>query len=375
MRLLFFIRSLNVGGTERQLAMLAPQLAARGHDVHVVLLYGGGAMTRDVAAQGVVIHDLGKSGRWDLAVSTTRLVRLVRRVAPDIIYSLLTTQTMLMGLLKPLLGPVRLVAGVRTSDNDMAHYDPVARLCARVEPILSRADLIICNARAGRAAALGMGFPDDRTIVVPNGFDVDALVRNEAVGAKVRAEWGFDAASPVVGIVARLDPIKDHAGFLRAAALAATKNPALRFAVIGEGTPDYETALRQQAAHSGLQDKVAFIGLRRDIAAVYSALDIGTLCSSSGEGFPNVIGEGMACGVPQVATDVGDARWIIGDTGIVVPRADAEALAQGWLTLTVRLAAEGDHLRALARARITQSFSRDRLVQRTEAALADLAGC
>ena len=125
-------------------------------------------------------------------------------------------------------------------------------------------------------------------------------------------------------------------------------------------------------AHSlGLADRVIWAGEIGDVKAAYNAFDIATLPSSFGEGFPNVVGEAMACGIPVVATDVGDVRPIVGGLGEVVIPNDPDQLCAGWDRLRQRLAQEPG-LRDAARGAIVAKYGLDAMVHRNEEVLTRL---
>ncbi len=159
-----------------------------------------------------------------------------------------------------------------------------------------------------------------------------------------------------IGLVARVHPVKDHANFLRAAAQFAAEHTNAVFVLVGDGADQSNPELAGLIDELQLRDKVRLCGRRTDIAAVDNALDIAS-SSSWGEAFPNAIAEAMACGTPCVATDVGDVRDIIGETGVVVPPRDPIALSEGWARLAA-LGAEGRReLGQRARQRIIDRYS------------------
>src|SRR5262249_55975595 len=158
-----------------------------------------------------------------------------------------------------------------------------------------------------RANAAARGFPIDRVAVVPNGIDTDAMRPDAAAGRAQRRQWELPDSAFVIGCVARLDPMKDHTTLINAAAAFARANSDARFVCAGNGSPSYRDALTRLAGSLGLADRMRWVGEIDDVKAAYNAFDIATLPSAFGEGFPNVVGEAMACGVPVVATDVGDA--------------------------------------------------------------------
>jgi glycosyltransferase involved in cell wall biosynthesis len=352
---------------------LATGLAQRGHEVLAVTLGQGGPLASSIV--GARLLPLNKRTRLDNLRVLFALASLLRQNRPQVHYTFLSAPAVLGGLLRPLFPATRLVVGVRATQVDFSHYGHgrAGRIMDRLEArVASRADAVIANSQAGRNDCLKRGIPAQRCHAVPNGIDTDRCRTDRALGSPLRAEWGVTAGQPLVGLVARLDPMKDHPTFLEAAARIATANPQARFVCVGGGPEAYSAQLRQQAEALGLAERLTWTGTRTDMPAVYNALDVLCLASAFGEGFPNVLGEAMASGVPCVTTDVGDAALVVGDTGVVVPKGDPKALAQGILDQLQRLEREQDALRDACRQRIVTEFSVERMVLATEALLQGL---
>jgi glycosyltransferase involved in cell wall biosynthesis len=374
MRVLLSIPSLEPGGAERQFAELARGLAGRGHAVLAVTLGRGGPLAG--ALGGARLAELGKRSRLDNLRVARDLGRLLGEFRPDAHYAFLTAPNVLGALLTYAHSRIPLVMGVRATPVRHAAYRHgiAGRGIEAAERLLSRrAALVIANSGPGRDACLERGFDPARVVVVPNGIDTARLAPDRALGAELRAAWGAAEGPPLVGLVARLDPMKDHAGFLRAAALLAQTRPDARFVCVGGGPEAYATELRALADGLGLGQRLTWAGVRHDMERVYNALDLLCLASAWGEGFPNVLGEAMACGVPCVATDVGDAAMVLGETGVVVPHGRPDTLAAGLAAQLDRLAREGQTLRAACRERIAGRFSVERMVAATEELLLGLA--
>ena len=158
-------------------------------------------------------------------------------------------------------------------------------------------------------------------------------------------------------IIARFDPMKDHQTFLKAASLASESDKDFRFVCVGDGPPGYRAELRDFAAGLGLENRITWAGERRDLPAIYSALDIATLTSAFGEGFPNTVGEAMACGVPCAVTDVGDSAFLMGEAGISVPISQPEAMAAAWKSLAAESPDQRQARARKSRDRIVSNFS------------------
>lgn len=364
MRVMFLASTVSGGGAERQLVQLASGLADLGHAVRVLSFRGGSA-----ARQGVKIVDLGKRGRWDLIGFAYNLVRSVTDFRPDVLHGFLPLPNVLTAWLAPMVDRPKVVWGVRAARLDWSRYEWGSRAAFGLSCLGSiGADLIIANSMAGAAYHRSVGYPADRVVVVPNGIDTDLFSPFPEGREAVRSQWGVAASDRVVGLVGRVDPAKDHLTFLRAVARAREVLPGLQAVCIGGGAVLERERLEVAAVALGLSGVVRWIADVADMRSAYSAIDV--LCLSSvTEGFPNVVGEAMACGVPCVVTDAGDARMIVGDLGVVAPVGDADALAAGVVETLVRWA---ECNRSALRERIVTDFPVHRMVAQTEVHLANL---
>jgi glycosyltransferase involved in cell wall biosynthesis len=373
MRILFAIRGLNVGGAERQLVALARGLRRRGQHVSVAVFYGGGAFEEELCSDGIRVHHLGKRGRWDLLTPLVRLARLARAERPDILHAYMGLANLCSVAVKPLFPGMKVVWGIRTSMDDLRAYDWLGRIGPTLDRIVSPwADAVVTNSQAARRRAIECGVNGSKIAVIPNGIDCDWFRPAPEERAWQRERWGIPEGAVIVGIVARLDPVKDHTTFLRAAARVAAARGDVRFVCVGDGPPGYRRRLEQLASDLGLSARITWSVERKVTRAVYSALDLAVLSSSRGESFPNVVAEAMACGAPCVVSDSGDAPLIVGDTGAVVPPGDPVALSQVILDMLERARSTDEALRARARARIERDYSVELLVSRTEGVLHDI---
>ncbi|MCG8545864.1 MAG: glycosyltransferase, partial [Alphaproteobacteria bacterium] len=239
--------------------------------------------------------------------------------------------------------------------------------------LVQKARLVIFNSFSGYRLAQARGMALGASVVIPNGIDTNAFVRNETVRRDIRHSWRVADGESVVGMIGRFDPMKDHRTFAAAAETLLGRRPNLRFVLAGDGIVPENDRLSALLRDPELSRRVLLLGERADVPAIMAGIDVLCLSSAFGEGFSNVLGEAMASGAPCAATDVGDAKEIIGDTGEVVAPRDPVALAGGVDRLLGRLAQAPDAVRSAARERIVENFSVDRLVVRTEEVLGQSA--
>lgn len=361
---MLLLRSLDRGGAERQAVVLACGLKARGWQVSVACFYAGGALQADLDRAGVPVLDLAKRGRWDVVAFLLRLRRKLRQARP-IVYSWLPTPNLIAVLMKCCCPGLRVVWGVRSSNVDLSRYDWTQRLSFWLERRCAAwADVVIANSESGARLRVANGFPRATMRVVPNGIDTDKFHFDPEGRTRVRSEWHIPDATVLVGLVGRLDPMKDHRGFLRAAALLAARDRRWHFVCVGHGAAEYKAELVALADASGLTDRVTWVAARDDMAAVYSALDIAA-SSSYGEGFANVVAEAMACERPCVVTDVGDSAAIVGKIGSVVPPGQPLALADGIESAWGCVRDAGEDLRAAVRRRVVEHYDVEALIEQS----------
>jgi len=345
------IAGLGVGGAERMLAALVSAPRAAPHRQIVVDLIGGGALAPEIRAAGVEVREIGLSGPLGVPRAIRRLARVCRELRPAAVQTWMYYAD-LLGLWalerSGMRRETRLYWGIRCSDMDQSRYGRALRwTVAASARRAARPDAVIANSYAGREAHRKLGYAPRAFGVIPNGIDTARFRPDANTRRRVRAELGIVEDAFVAVHAARVDPMKDHATLAAVAAL----RPEMVFIAAGRGTE----------ALPG-PPNLRRLGVRTDMPALFAAADAALSTSAFGEGFPNVLAEGMAAGIPAVATDVGDARLIVGETGRIVPARNPRALAEALAALG---ASPIEHRRALgtaARRRIDECFSLARCV-------------
>ncbi len=360
MKLALLIRDLGYAGAQRQLVAIAKGVDPRQIQATVFCFYGG-PLKEELEAAGIRVVCLEKRHRWDMLGFLWRVIGALRQARPDVLYSFLAESNLLAVLIVRFFLPnTRLVWGLRDSETDAALYGWLGRLVFTLGRFFSRwPDLIIANSHSGARYYAIQGYPSENITVVPNGIDTARFQPNTEARAIIRAELGIRNDEVLFGIVGRLSPMKDYATFLRA---AATLDNHCRFLCIGAGSSEYAKEMQALANELGLAGRLIWSAPRSDMPQVFNALDALVSSSAFGEGFSNVTGEAMACGVPCIVTDVGDSAWLVGDAGLSVPPRQPEALAAAMRQF---LELDCATLKLKARQRIEENFTVPTMVQRT----------
>lgn len=358
LKVLHVIVGLNVGGAELMLKRLVEsQIQLPGYEHGVISLTDLGVIGPQLISQGISVRCLGMKGLLGLPKAFFRLLAEMRNFRPDIVQTWMYHADFLGGLAARFAGIRNVVWGVRTTDLEKGGKSAtrlIRKLCAYMSG--SVPTRIVCAAEASRKAHVAVGYNSQRMLVIPNGFDLSRLIASAEQRRALRASLSLSEDHLVIGSLGRFNPVKDQANFIAATAMLAELNPALRFLMVGRDlTPD-NVALTELLDGTGCADRYILLGERGDAAICLSAMDIFCLHSKT-EGFPNVLGEAMAMGVPSVVTDVGDAALLLGGNGIVVPAQDAQALSLG-LKQMIEFSPEKRRLLSVdAKTRIVEGFT------------------
>lgn len=366
-RLCLIITGLSTGGAETMLLKLLQGLDRRRFTPEVISLTSLGEIGPRLQAMGIPVWALGmRPGRPD-ARCFWALVRHLRQSAPDVVHTWMYHADLLGGLAARLAGVRALAWGIRHSNLAPKYNKRTTLLVVKGCALLSRwvpRHILTCSERA-RSVHVAAGYHADKMVLIANGFDLTRFVPDVEARFSVRAELGLPPDTPLVGVVARDDPQKNHLGFLQAAAAVQSAMPQCHFVLAGQGIDASHPAIGQAIAQAGLQNHVHLLGRREDVPRLMAALDV-LASPSHGEAFPNVLGEAMACEVPCVVTDVGDSAEIVGDTGRVVAAADMGDMALQLLAV-LKMPPEQRHaLGGRARARVQERYELGDVTRRYE---------
>ncbi len=374
MKVVHIITGLKVGGAESMLCKLVTRLSSPEFTHEVVSLSQIGPIGERMQQAGITVRALGMRPNRADPRPILKLARWLRKSRPDVILTWLYHADVVGGIANKIAGDFPLAWNVRRSYMDRATLKPttflLGRLCCRLSHHLPRR-ILFCS-KAGLEEHTRLGYDSTKMEFIPNGFDTDVFRPNAAARKAVRDELGLPEETVLIGMVGRFHPMKDHHNLFQAAALLVKTHPNVHFVCAGTNITWQNPELAHWLRLADLCDNFHLLGPRADVSTLTASLDIATLSSRSGEGFPNVLGEAMACGVPCVVTDVGDSSYIVGETGIVVSPRSPAALRAGWERILVLSPEERRLLGQSARERVQSEFSLGTVVMRYEQFLKEM---
>lgn len=359
MKVIHIITGLHQGGAE---AMLEKMITAAGEaspDVRheVISLTSLGVVGPRLLSAGIPVRALGMGGPLASLGALFSLWRALANEAPTaIVQTWLYHADLLGGVVARLAGRRLVVWNLRVAVHRPDFTSRTFRILQACAALSRRIPVrIICCGPVVQRSHTELGYDASRCQVLANGFDLEKYRPNSAARQRVRRTLGLKDDEVVVGTVARLHIQKGYPSLARAAAAVAAAAPKVKFLWIGAGV-DTDPELQALIDVPALQDRVIRLGLRSDIPDLLVAMDVYCLAARS-EGFPNVLGEAMACALPCVSTDAGDAAFVLGSREHVVPIDSPGPLGNALVRMISMPAEQREAIGIANRARVVSEFS------------------
>jgi len=367
-RLTCVINSLSVGGAQMMMHKLLSRIDRSIFSPEVVSLTSRGDLGDKIADLDIPLRVLGMRRGIPDPRYLLQLAGHFRHSRPDLVQTWMYHADLLGGLAARLASRPPVIWNIRHSNLDPAIDRPTtiyaAKICAMTSGSLPVR--IVCCAQKARQMHEDLGYRADKMRVIPNGFDLEKFKPSAESRIAVCRELGIPEHALVIGFVSRFHPMKDHQGFIRAAALLGQRGHEVHYILCGDGVAWSNEELANAIKAFGMKGIFHLLGRRVDVPRLTAAFDIAVSPSACGEAFSNTIGEAMACAVPCAVTDVGDSAAIVGDTGKVVPPKDPEAIAYAWQELIAMGAERRLELGLRARQRVLECFALDSVVRQYE---------
>ena len=359
------ITGLNIGGAEIMLCKLLSYIDKTKFESKVLSLTDIGSIGKKIEKLGISVKALGMKRGVPDPRYVFRVTAVLKKEKPDLIQTWMYHSDLIGGIAAKMVRNIPVVWNIRMSNLDPEGNKKTtiltAKACAKLSKIIPKK--IICCSKASFKVHSELGYKEEKMIVIPNGFDLDAFKPDAEARYSVKRELRIPDDAAIIGMVARFDPQKDHKNLINAAGVLCRSNKNIHFILCGDRITNDNKQLAKWIQEHNLQVNFHLLGRRADMARITTAFDIAS-SPSYGEGFPNVVGEAMSCEVPCVVTNVGDSAYIVGDTGIVVPPKNPLAMAKAWEKLIKLPAEERKILGKLARKRIEDNFEINFVVNR-----------
>ena len=359
--------SLETGGAEVQLVRLLTDLDKNKFEMMVISLHNETYLADQIRELGIPVYSLQLKKN---PLNVRKAYSLLKEFNPDVIHGTMYEGGVIGTLFNKFLPKKPPV--IWTVHEPLEHYDkePIRkRLQLRTWGLISKLPACMMYvSNLNKEQHLDWGFNNEKAIVIPNGVDTNKCSPNKAAGLRIRKEFSIPEDAFVIGKIARFHRQKNHIGFLQSAALLTKKHSHVQFMLVGTNVDKNNEELTSLIEELGLSEKVHMLGNREDIPDVVNAFDLATL-TSFGEAFPLTLGEAMVSSIPCVATDVGDNSYIIGDTGLITPIDDNEAMATAWQTMVetaLNDPAKYTELGQQARQRTLDNFTLEQQVKQHE---------
>ena len=358
--ILHVIGDLNMGGAERTLTNLLLELKNQSYEHRVITLFENGTLAERLDNSGIKMFSAHLQKNIFCLFQLGHLIKLIKAQKPVLIQTWMYHSNNLINLLSVFFRGIPIVNNIRHSEPWTGSLKTI--LSAWVGAVLSRLtnNKILCCSKISKEKHIAIGYPSENMVVIENGFSERTYNKEQARSCFEFLNFlgerkHIRGKNWIVIVVGRYCKEKDYDNFARAAGYVAGRMGNVTFVMCGSMIDSANSELVAMLTANNVIFNCHLMGQRNDVEDLMAVADL-LVSASSSEAFPNVIAEAMNVGTPCVATDVGESRNIIGDTGIVVPAKNPVALGEAILTMLK----DEDRLVELgkrAKQRIEQNYS------------------
>jgi glycosyltransferase involved in cell wall biosynthesis len=310
----------------------------------VFSLVSDGEVKKLIQSIGIDVIDLDFPKSRINIFGFLKLIRELRKWKPDLIQCWMYHANLVGGIASIFAGKISVIWSLHHTNLDPKCNSWKTILVMKLSGYLSfiPKKIISCS-EVAKNIHINFRYPEKKIIIIPNGIDTDIFhpSKNKTRNSPI-----------VIGIVGRYDPQKDFPTFIEAAKILSQSSFNMKFQLCGSNLDENNEELCSLIHEAEIEDQIELLGQNSDMVSIYQGFDILVSSSAYGEAFPLVIGEAMACGVPCIATDLGDSKMIIDDSGYIVPTKDPQAIADAVIKMLSLSDAEWNQLKVMARRRI-----------------------
>ncbi len=366
-KILHIINNFAYGGAEMMLYKLLLRTNFQRWQPYLICLNEEGGLRHKFEQLNIPIEIVGLERGKVTLKGLLKLINLQKKIKPDLVQGWMyhsnlasTVSTFLANPQTPVVWNIP--HSLSSIKNEKKSTARVIRLLSFLSKFPQK---IIYNSQTSAKQHEKIGYQQSKSLPFPDGFLVDDFVPSSSAYQQLRQELNIPSEAIIIGRIARYHPMKDYFSLLDAAAKILKNNSQIHFVLVGPNVDYDNKELTEKINELKIKDNIHLLGIRDDTPMLNAGFDIACTTSAWGEGFPNVLGEAMCCEVPCVVTDVGDSAWVVGDTGLVVPPRDSQALAEAWKKL-IEDGKLRKNLGIKARQRIINNFAINKIVSNYE---------
>ncbi len=366
MRILHIINDRNVGGAQSVLKSLIENWEFE-EDEHLVLhLLNKNDQNNLIQINRGAFKDAGfQKGKFSL-IPIINIFHAFIQFKPDIIQTWLYHSDLAGSMLPIIFWKTPIIWGIHHTTSDQSSVSistwQIIRVLARISKYVP--SKIICCTESAKRTHISLGYDAKKLVTINNGVDVSRFVPSFLGKQYIKEKHNLPKEKILIGMFARFHPQKDYSNLLSAAKILLQNEPDVHFILAGYLVDDKNESLTQEIKRLNIEKSIHLLGVQNDLEKLYPAMDIVTLTSAFGEALPVTICEAMSCGIPCVATDVGDVKMVIGDTGYVVQPGNSEELARAWKKVIKLSGEEYKILSEQSRNRIVELYNTKTMVQK-----------